>query len=346
MIGRVLKTPLSLLALAGTLALGAAAKGALGRRRKLQRVDPCLRSVGLATMPPIVPALVPLMRIATQKRKVTPPPGIEVQQRYVASRFGGPDIRVVTLRREDAAERGRALLWLHGGGHLIGTPEIDFLLLGRMLEALDVTIYSVDYRLAPQFPFPAAHNDAFSVLQWLVDNGADLGIRPGAIAIGGNSAGGGLAAGVAQRAHDEGIALACQALMYPMLDDRTACLADHEGRGELVWTPANNRLGWSAFLGQEPGAKAISPYAAPARRETLAGLAPAWIGVGTLDLFYSEDLRYAERLVAAGVPCETAIVPDAPHAFDLLNFEHPIARGFHEGMIAALEAGFARKAPA
>lgn len=344
MIERLLKTPLSILSLVGGLAVGAAAKGAIARRRKLRRVDPRLRSMALAAMPPILPALVPLMRIATQKRRTAPPPGVTVQEHRVVSRFGGPDIRVVALRRANSAQTGRALLWMHGGGYLIGAPEIDFRLLGRMLEMLDVTIYSVDYRLAPHSPFPAALNDAFSVLQWLIENSPELRISPGAIAVGGNSAGGGLAAGLAQRALDEGITLACQILMYPMLDDRTACLPDHEGRGELVWTPNNNRLGWRAYLGHEPGLHAIAPYAAPARRENVSRLAPAWIGVGTLDLFYPEDLRYAERLGAAGVACETAIVPDAPHAFDLTNFDHPIARGFHESMIATLDTAFAKTA--
>ncbi len=321
---------------AGATAIAILAAAALRRAKKTSRVHPELRSIALVAVPPILPALVPLMQKAIRKRKVTPPADVRVDEYQVPSRFGGPDVRVVRLRRAMSADKGPALLWLHGGGYLIGAPEIDFALLARILEGVDITIFSVDYRLAPQHPFPAALDDAMSVIAWLAESAAEIGIDSHVRCVGGNSAGGGLAAALAQRAYDADIPIAFQLLMYPMIDDRTACRADHGGRGELVWTPRNNRHGWSAYLGQDPGQDDVPEYAAAARREQLTGLAPAWIGVGSLDLFYEENRRYSESLRESGVQCELRVVEDAPHGFDLLSFETAIARAFHDSMIAAL----------
>lgn len=326
-------------------ALGLAAAGTLlaiglGRGRKVSRVAPELRSMALFTMPPLRPTLIPLIQLVLRARKVTAPAGLRMSERWLPTAPGGPDVRVLILERENSSGTRPALMWLHGGGYLIGTPEIDLTLLARVLKHLDVTIFSVDYRLAPSDPFPAALDDAMTVLCWLREQSEALGIDPGCIAVGGNSAGGGLAAAVAQRAYDESVSLVFQLLMYPMLDDRTVRRTDQGERGKLMWTQRENRYGWTSYLGQAPGGDHVAPYAAPARREELAGLPPAWIGVGSLDLFYEEDVDYAERLSVAGVPCTLDVVADAPHAFDLLNFDTATARSFHDGMIAALAAAY------
>ncbi len=167
---------------------------------------------------------------------------------------------------------------------------------------------SPDYRLAPENPFPAALDDCMATLKWMGKHADELGIDPDRIAVYGVSAGGGLAAAVAQRAFDEGIPLRAQALVYPMIDDRTALRDDLAGRGELTWSPKSNRFAWTAYLGREPRMSDAPEYAAPARRTDVAGLPPAWIGVGDLDLFYDEDVAYAEKLTAAGVPCELVTV--------------------------------------
>ena len=155
-----------------------------------------------------------------------------------------------------------------------------------------------------------------ATLKWMAKHADELGIDPDRIAVYGASAGGGLAAAIAQRSFDEGIALRAQALGYPMLDDRTALRDDHAGRGELTWSPSSNRFAWTAYLGREPRLSDAPEYAAPARRADVAGLAPAWIGVGELDLFYEECVAYAERLTAAGVPCELVTVPGMYHGAD------------------------------
>lgn len=321
---------------------GLAAAAGFSRAIKLRSVSPALRSRALALMPPIAAPLMPFFRYVSRRMasRVQAPAGVTAREHHVPLADHG-DIRVLELRRADrvSAARAPALLWLHGGGYVMGTPEMDMALLARILDSIDIVIFSVDYRLAPNDPFPAALDDAADTLNWVLERAGELGIDLSRIAVGGNSAGGGLAAGLAQRAHDDGISLAFQLLMYPMIDDRTVVRRDHAGRGKLVWTPGNNRHGWSAYLAAPPGEATAPAYAAPARREDLHGLAPAWIGVGTLDLFHDEDVAYAERLRAAQVPCTLSIVDGAPHIFDVLNFDADVVRKFHENMIAALSDG-------
>ncbi len=165
----------------------------------------------------------------------------------------------------------------------------------------------------------------------------ELGLDPARIAVGGASAGGGLAATLAQRAHDKGgPAIAYQLLVYPMLDDRTVWRADDGGRGRLLWTPTLNRYAWTAYLGRPPELDQAPPYAAAARREDLRGLPPAWIGVGDLDLFYAEDVDYARRLGEADVDATLRIVGRMYHAADVLAPQTPLMEAFVDRMVDAL----------
>jgi acetyl esterase/lipase len=151
---------------------------------------------------------------------------------------------------------------------------------------------------------------------WTAQHAAELGIDPARIAIAGASAGGGLAAGLALLARDRGEVNAClQLLIYPMIDDRCTSASSQMGEA-AIWSRGANLLGWRAYLGHEPGAVDVSPYAAAARATDLAGLPPAFIGVGTLDVFRDEDIEYAARLLAAGVPTELHVYPGAPHGFE------------------------------
>jgi acetyl esterase/lipase len=143
----------------------------------------------------------------------------------------------------------------------------------------------------------------------------------------------GLSAAVAQRAHDEGIALRAQALVYPMIDDRTVLRHDRNGRGRFMWTPASNRFGWTAYLGREPRMSDAPEYAAPARRQDLSGLPPAWVGVGDLDLFYDESVAYANRLTDCGVPCELVTVPGMYHGADGLARKTPAMQDFRRSVM-------------
>lgn len=229
-----------------------------------------------------------------------------------------------------------AVLWIHGGGHVMGEASMDHDLASRLAAELAVPVVSVEYRLAPAHPFPADVDDCFAALEWLRAQGASLGVDPERIAVAGASAGGGIAASVVQRAVDEGITPCFQLLVYPMLDDRTVTRRDHDGRGRFAWTLASNKVAWAAYLGHPAGEPEDRPYAVPARRESLAGMPPTWIGVGDLDLFVEEDLEYARRLRGAGVPCEVHLEPGMPHGADITSDEAASMRAFRQRFIDAM----------
>jgi acetyl esterase/lipase len=261
--------------------------------------------------------------------RTRPGPGVTVTERRTA---GG--LRVLVLEPTVPSGDGRrpGILAIHGGGMVTGSPQTEVAGNGGLVRELDAVVVSPDYRLAPEHPFPAALDDCMAALHWMLDSAEELGIDPDRIAVTGSSAGGGLSAAVAQRAHDEGIALRAQALVYPMLDDRTV-LRDSGGRGRFLWTPESNRFGWTAYLGREPGMSDAPEYAAPARREDLSGLAPAWVGVGDLDLFYDESVDYARRLDSAGVQCELVTVPGMYHGADGLARKHPSMKAFRQSVV-------------
>ena len=215
----------------------------------------------------------------------------------------------------------------------MGSPQCELPIIGRLARELGAVVVSPDYRLAPEHPFPAALDDCMATLEWMRAHADELGIDPDRIAVGGASGGGGLSVAVAQRSRDAGIPLRAQALLYPMLDDRTALRADHAGRGQFVVTPSANRFAWTAYLGREPHMSDAPEYAAPARRTDLTGLPPAWVGVGELDLFHDEDVAYADQLRACGVPCELVTVPGMYHGADGIALRAPAMREFRRGMV-------------
>ena len=183
--------------------------------------------------------------------------------------------------------------------------------------------------------------DCYAALKWFHANAAELGFSPKRIAIGGESAGGGLAAALALVARDRGeVPIIHQQLVYPMLDDRSPA-EPHPYAGEFGWTRGANRFGWKSLLGQEPGGEGVSPYAAPARAANLEGLPPTFIGVGALDLFLEEDLEYARRLTRAGVPVELHVYPGAFHGSDLVTTAR-ISRMHARDQMEALRAAFER----
>jgi acetyl esterase/lipase len=251
------------------------------------------------------------------------------------------DVEVLTLesgigvrlyRPAGAAATTPALLWIHGGGYVIGSAAQDDLLCRRFVKELGITVAAVDYRLAPEHPYPAPLDDCYTALQWLAALPSVDGDR---IAIGGASAGGGLCAALALLARDrDGVKPVFQVLVYPMIDDRSVG-SDLYNPGHRLWNASSNQFGWQAYLGG-----ADPEVAAPARRTDLAGLPPAWLGVGTLDLFHDEDLAYAERLRAAGVPCQVHVVPGAFHGFDGIAAKADISTAFFFSQCDSLRASF------
>ena len=229
---------------------------------------------------------------------------------------------------------GPALLWLHGGGYIIGTAQQDDALCRRFTRELGITVAAVDYRLAPEHPYPAPLEDCYAALTWLARLPA---VDPARVAIGGASAGGGLAAALALLAHDRGeVTPALQLLAYPMLDDRSGSGPDNPKY--RLWSPKSNRFGWKAYLGT-----ADPKVAVPARRDDLGGLPPAWIGVGTNDLFHDEDVDYAGRLTAAGVPCRVEVVNGAFHGFDQMVPKAGVSQSFFASQCASLRTALAAK---
>lgn len=228
-----------------------------------------------------------------------------------------------------ASASGAALIWIHGGGMVLGGPRQDDRFCAETAAALGVVVASVDYRMAPEHPFPVPQQDCLAVWTWLQTHGPALGVDPARVAVGGASAGGGLAASVVGAVHDAGgVQPAAQWLLYPMLDDRTAADIELDAIDHPVWDNGANRFGWTALLlgTARPGDADVPAAAAPARRDALAGLPPTWICVGDVDLFHDEDVAYARRLEDAGVPVALDVLPGAPHGFQSLAAGAPVVR--------------------
>ncbi len=292
----------------------------------IQKIHPELRPIYkyLPAIPFHKPFIQGLMRFVLRlARRSRSAKGVAVENH----RIGPARIRIY---RPLNGASGAGLLWMHGGGFVVGAAVQDDGICSRYARDLGLVVVSVEYHLAPEHPFPAALDDCFAAWRWMQDNG-ELGIDPTRIAIGGMSAGGGLAACLAQRIYDSGtIQPAAQILFYPMLDDRTAANRDLDQIKHPLWNNQNNRGGWSAYLGHDPGHPNEPEYAVASRREDLSGLPPAWIGVGDNDLFFDENRVYAERLNSASVCCDLHLVPMAPHGFQVVVPQAQVSRDFYD----------------
>lgn len=259
----------------------------------------------------------------------------------IAGLPGEPPVRMVVYDGAPGRKKRGALIWIHGGGYVGGSAGIGAAV--RMFaKEHGLLIVSPDYRLAPEARLPSSVNDNYAALKWVGDNAARLGVDTAKIAVGGSSAGGGHSAMLAIAARDRReIPLAYQVLIYPMLDDRTASSRpERPGTGQFVWTAAANRYGWQSMLGAAPGSASV-PAGVPARLADLRGLPPAFIGVGTLDLFFDEDLAYADRLTQAGVQVDLAVVPAAFHAFDGIAAASRASKAFTARWMADLATAIA-----
>ena len=242
------------------------------------------------------------------------PDGVTLEDRLVPGPPGDPDVSVRLYRPTGAPSPAPAFYWIHGGGMVFGDVNGSDPYCAAIAAELNVLVASVEYRLAPEHPFPAPLEDCYAGLAWLWNAAAELGVDRERIAIGGGSAGGGLAAGTALAARDRGLVRPCfQLLVYPMLDDRNATRSSHAITDPRTWDREANLAGWNAYLAGNAGGEGVSPYAAPARATDLAGLPPAYVNVGDLDLFVDEDVAYARALADAGVPVELHVYPGAWH---------------------------------
>ncbi|MEJ1154826.1 gluconokinase, GntK/IdnK-type [Microbacterium marmarense] len=235
----------------------------------------------------------------------------------------GVDRRVVRERNvnlrlyQPSGQRSTAggLFWIHGGGLVLGAAKMDDRFCGETAARLGITVVSVEYRASTTRGYPIALDDLDAAWHWMHTHADQLRIDTQRIAVGGQSAGGGLAAAFTQKLFDRGDQVAAQWLFCPMIDDRTAADRSLDAAGHLIWNNRANLVGWTSYLGKQYE-KATQPYAVASRREDLSGLPPAWVYASDIELFVDEDIAYARRLRAAGVDVVLDIVQGAPHGFE------------------------------
>jgi acetyl esterase/lipase len=248
---------------------------------------------------------------------------IEVTQRWTTGRSGSP-LRLVIVRPAVAREAVPGVLWIHGGGYAVGTPEVSMPTAERLVAASNAVVVLPDYRLSSEAPYPAALDDCYDALLWLRDHAAELGVAEDQLVVGGESAGGGLTAAVTLAARDrKEVAVAFQMPLYPMIDDRPT--ASSRDNATPVWNTITNNAAWDLYLGDLRGGD-VPAYAAPARATDLAGLPPTLTFVGDIEPFHDEVVDWCRRLQAAGVPVSLRICAGAFHGFDAIARSAPISR--------------------
>lgn len=264
------------------------------------------------------------------------PAGFEVTDHHVA-RAAGPSLLVRTYRPASAADPVPCVYYLHGGGLVAGSVEQDDARAAALAADAGCVVASVDYRLAPEHPYPAALEDCRAGLEHLVGHAADLGIDPARIALFGPSAGGTLATGLALLLRDTGgPAPGLLLLVSPMLDDRAGSVSARTNTGFGAWSREATLQSWAAYLGDDAGTDRVPAYAAPARADDLAGLPPTYVDVGDLDPFRDEAVDLVRGLAAAGVPVELHVYPGGIHGGESLAPDAELTRRVRDQRLAAL----------
>jgi acetyl esterase/lipase len=263
--------------------------------------------------------------------------GVVSEDRRIPGPQGAPDVPVRIYRPSGRPALLPALLWIHGGGYVIGDVDGEDASARQLAKTADCVVVSVEYRLAPEHPFPAPIEDCYAALEWLFGQAPHLGVNAARVAIGGASAGGGLTAGLALLARDRGKVTPCfQLLICPMIDDRNVTSSSFAITDPRIWNRQSNLLGWKAYLGREPGGAGVSPYAAASRATDLAGLPPAYLPTGTVDLFLDENIDYAQRLMQAGNAVELHVYNGGYHGFHLVAPDADVSRRCVSGYESAL----------
>ncbi len=284
----------------------------------------------LAVLPPTLLDLTDLEGCRAQLQAVleaTPvpplPENVEISEIMVPGFEGDPDVRIKLYRPSGLPSAAPALLWIHGGGMVLMSADGDDYTCAVRAASHNCLVASVDYRLAPETPAPGLVHDCYSAFRYVANNAEDLGIDADRIVIGGASAGGGLAAGTTLFARDQaGPMPVAQLLVYPMIDHTNTTVSSHAIVDSRVWNRAANLLAWEHYLGgSQP-----TIYSSPSTCEDLSGLPPAYINVGTFDMFHDEDIAYATALNRAGVACELHVYPGAFHASNAFVIDHPMTK--------------------
>lgn len=304
-------------------------------------LEVALAEVHRVVPPGITPELIEQVRRARDAsspslRDVVAGRAIDVSEHVVPG--PGGEVPVSVLRPRDQVSGAPVVYWCHGGGMFMGDRATGAAQFCEWVERLGVVVVSVEYRLAPEHPDPAPIEDCYAGLVWTAENAAGFSADASSLVVGGASAGGGLAAGLALLARDRGgPAIAGQLLVYPMLDDRndTGSALQFEGVG--VWDRVSNRTGWDALLGDRRGTADVSPYAAPARAQDLSGLPPAYLDVASTETFRDEDVAYATALWRAGVQAELHVWPGGFHGFDGFVPDADLSRRARAARVAWLQ---------
>lgn len=290
----------------------------------------------------IAAARATMQAMREQMPPFTAPDSLMIQRHSVPGPAGAPDVELVIAGPKHRAGPLPALYWIHGGGFVFGSAEDDLPGLAHIAGTLGAVVVSVEYRLAPEHPFPAPVEDCYAGLRWVSEHTDQLGIDPQCIAVGGQSAGGGLAAAVALLARDRGGPELCfQLLDIPELDDRVSTESVQAYVDTPLWNYSNAVLSWQAYLGRDHSGPA-SPYAAPARAQDLSGLPPAHVVTCEFDPLRDEGLEYASRLIRAGVPTELHHYPGTFHGSSGVGIGTSISDRMMADRVNALARVFAR----
>lgn len=293
-----------------------------------KQINPDIRTMGI-----VARKLLPEMTAKTFRRanwfmnrtvKGHFPRDMQVDE-HLTPRPDGSQLRIVVARSLRPQPFATGVLWLHGGGYAMEIPEMDLSYARKVQVVSNSVVVMPDYRLTTDAPYPAALDDAYLALKWMLDNCESLGINPQQLVVAGESAGGGLTAALTLYARDKGeIPIAFQMPLYPMLDDRpTTSSADNDAP---VWNSASNRNAWQMYLGADYRTDKVPPYAAPARATDYSNLPPTYTFVGDIEPFYQETLTYIENLQAAGVPAKVDVYPGGYHAFDIIAPKSRLAK--------------------
>ena len=316
----------------------------------LRLFDPELREAARGmlrqTFPPPTRETLPAMRASWAPPPLLDAPAPAVALQTIPGLAGAPDVAVEVIGAKPSTSGRPAILHIHGGGMISGRARNMTAFCQTLSAEFDAVVVNVDYRLAPETPFPGPVFDNYAALEWMAANAGPLGIDPARIAVMGESAGGGLAALVGLMARDRGkVRVRHLVMLYPMLDDRTGSTRTAPPHiGTVGWSAQANRFGWSCFLGVPAGSAKVPENSVPARVADVEGLASSFIGVGALDLFVEEDLDFARRLIAAGVPTRVHVTPGAFHAFDFVVPQARVSREFTQAWKSSLHAAFGAQA--
>ena len=323
----------------------------------LQRVDPQVRArleayrelvgpLGLSGITDIPERRRRQAELSALVSRESRPVGVAVADLLVPE-GGRPPVRLRLYRPDGAGTSAPCVLHVHGGGLVSGSVDGDDGKAAALARDTGCVVASVEYRLAPEHPFPAAFDDCVAALRWLSDAAADLGVDPQRIALHGPSAGGNLAVATALHARDTGgPPVAALVLVSPMLDDRPTSPSARLNTGFGAWSREADDQAWQAYLGDLAGGEEVPPYAAPARAGDLAGLPPTFLETGELDLFRDDCLDLARRLMEAGVPVELHVHPGAVHGGDTLAPAADLTRRARSLRVDALRRALVARTPA